>query len=164
MADGPDKDERQTPQPLCRAVGSINKASDGLMALHAKWQEEMFYRRHRTSFITSWYTGLFVALIGGLLAGVDSLTPLQATVTWALIAAVWLITVMYFIYSICNHWFAKKMLEQCERSIVVQDKSLWDRQDAMMENVHSSRKKPSRREPFLARIPQIALFSVTMKL
>lgn len=95
-----------------------------LLAFYGRWKEEVFYRRNRTSFITTWASTLFVAISAAVLAGK---VPLKDEVRWLSLFFIFIIIVaseLYFWKNSNAHKRAAKALLDLEGSIYLRRRNL----------------------------------------
>ena len=97
-----------------------------LLIFYNRWKEEIFYRRNRTSFITTWTSTLFIAIIGGKLLSSGSLTlsPNNKLAVSLLILAILLISTLYFKHNSGMHARAKYILLDLEKKFYIAGKDM----------------------------------------
>jgi hypothetical protein len=95
-----------------------------LLAFYERWKEEIFYRRHRTSFITTWASTLFVAVSAAVLSEKVSLENNGKIWCWIVICAIIAVSELYFLKNSIAHKKAARALLDLEESIYLKKRNL----------------------------------------
>jgi hypothetical protein len=97
-----------------------------MLALYGRWKEEVFYRRHRTSFITTWASTLFIAVSAAILTGKVSFGHSGKLWGSIVILVIMLVSICYFLKNSNAHKKAAQALLDLEESIYVKEQNLID--------------------------------------